>query len=80
MRKVEELKILYNGYSNPQSRDEVVMEIYGLELAIKDAEKRIAVLKQSLHLSIMAAKAQTQDNDNAEIVNSSPASDTQAGS
>jgi hypothetical protein len=50
MRKVESLIVKYLGYKDPESIDEVELEILGLETAISVAQQRIAVLKQSLKL------------------------------
>ncbi len=53
MKKLESLKVEYVGYSVPETADEVGLEILGLELAIKCAEQRIALLKQGLKVSNM---------------------------
>jgi hypothetical protein len=56
MRDVEKLKIEYVGYDKPETQDEVVLEILGLELAIKCAEQRVALLKQSIKIAEMKTK------------------------
>lgn len=61
MKKIEELSVRYNGYSKPESRDEVMLEILGLESAVKNAELRIAVLKQSLQLAAMLEKDKSEE-------------------
>ena len=57
MRETENLQIPYVGYSVPENKDELELEILGLELAIKSAEQRIALLKQGLKVSLMKAQA-----------------------
>lgn len=56
MRKIEELEVKYMGYQEPNTEDEVILEILGLELAIKIAEQRIALLRQGLKVGEMVAK------------------------
>lgn len=56
MREPEKLKVDYVGYEKPETPDEFVLEILGLELAIKDAERKIALLKQGLKLAEMKSK------------------------
>ncbi len=56
MRDVEKLKVEYIGYSNPVTEDEVILEILGLELAVKCAEQRISLLKQGVKLGEMKQK------------------------
>jgi len=56
MKKVEKLAVDYVGYNDPNTADEVVLEILGLELAIKNAEQRIALLKLSLKSAEMTAR------------------------
>jgi len=53
MRDLEKLTIEYVGYAVPTNEDEVELEILGLELAIKSAEQRVALLKQGLKVSQM---------------------------
>ena len=48
MRKLEELFIKYIGYKQPETVDEVELEILGLKTAIKQAELRISMLEQGL--------------------------------
>ena len=48
MKKLEDLNVKYVGYAVPVTEDEVELEILGLELAIKCAEQRIALLNQGL--------------------------------
>ncbi len=57
MRKIEELEVKYMGYKEPNTEDEVILEILGLELAIKIAEQRIALLRQGLKVGEMVAKS-----------------------
>lgn len=54
MREPENCKIIYCGYSNPITSDEVAFEIMGLEALIKKAECRIAELKQTEYLAKIA--------------------------
>lgn len=56
MRKVEELDLKYMGYKEPETEDELVFEVLGLELAIKTAEQRIALLKLSFKATEMKTK------------------------
>lgn len=51
MRELEELKVSYIGYSDPKTEEEVSVEIAGLELAIKCAERRVALLKQGVMIA-----------------------------
>lgn len=53
MRDVEQLKVDYLGYEKPITEDEVMLEILGLELAVKCAEQRIALMRQSLKVAKM---------------------------
>ncbi len=56
MKSPESLTVKYIGYSVPATEDEVELEILGLELAIKCAEQRVALLKQGLKISNMKSK------------------------
>ena len=57
MRKLEKLSIEYIGYLQPETEDELQMEVLGLENAIKNAGLRISVLKQASQLNEMMKKA-----------------------
>jgi len=61
MREVEKLNLSYIGYDNPETQDEVMLEILGLKLAIKCAEQRIALLYQGTHIAEMKAKEQQNE-------------------
>ena len=54
MRKIESLKLDYVGFANPETEGEVEVECLGLELLIKCAEQRIALLKQGLRVAQLA--------------------------
>ena len=58
MREVENLEVKYMGYKEPETEDELIFEVLGLELAIKSAEQRIALLKLGFKVTEMAAKAE----------------------
>ena len=60
MRKVEKLTINYVGYQNPETTEEVELEILGLETAIANAQSRIAMLKQGLQLNKMMSQAKEE--------------------
>jgi len=68
MRKVEGLAIKYVGYNNPESADEVDLELLGLRTAIAAAEQRIAVLKQSLKLQLLMKDAVVEEPADEETV------------
>lgn len=51
MRKVETLSVEYAGYAKPETENEVLFEIAGLESAICEINGRIARLKQALALN-----------------------------
>jgi len=57
MRKVQNLTINYCGYKEPETEEELQMEILGLENAAKNAELRISMLRQGLHLNKMMKNA-----------------------
>ena len=56
MRKVEKLILEYMGYAQPETDDELIMEVLGLELAKKRIEERVAMLQLSQHLARMSAR------------------------
>ena len=66
MKELESLKINYVGYSVPETKDEVELEILGLELAVKCAEQRIALLKQGLKVSQMQPREQEQSEEKSK--------------
>lgn len=71
MKNVEKLTIEYIGYQNPETEDEVQMEILGLESAICGIRHRIATLKQGVQLNkIMRSN---EDKPNVETVEPSQA-------
>jgi len=57
MREPENLSISYTGYIVPSNKDEVELEVLGLELAIRCAKQRIVLLKQGLKISQMQAES-----------------------
>lgn len=65
MRKVEELKVVYQGYEHPKTKDEIEFEISGLRLAIACAEQRVKLLEQAMKLAEMIEKSKTKETDNA---------------
>lgn len=62
MKDLEKLNFNYMGYNKPETSDEVILEILGLELMIKTAEQRIALLKQSLKVAEIKAEDQIKQN------------------
>jgi hypothetical protein len=66
MREPENLSISYTGYIVPESKDEVELEILGLELAIKSAEQRMALLKQGLKVSQMKAMSEKSQQERVD--------------
>lgn len=75
MRKLEKLTIGYVGYQQPETEDELRMEILGLENVVKNAELRISVLKQAAQLNEMMKNAKivgdNVDEKNLESSNNS---------
>ena len=76
MRKLQKLNIEYVGYKEPETEEELNMEVLGLENAIKNAELRISMLRQGLHLNKMMKNAisagdkldaKTLDPSNAKV-------------
>lgn len=63
MRKIENCKIEYFGFEEPQTPGEIDLEIHGLNVAIAECNKRIATLKQSLLLAKMVAEELNNDNN-----------------
>jgi hypothetical protein len=63
MRKIEKLRVEYVGYKNPETLDEAEMEILGLETAIRGAQQRVAMLKQSMLLNKMMKDSVVDDNE-----------------
>lgn len=70
MRKIEKLKIEYVGFKSPQTEDEVMLEIHGLETAIYGAQQRIAMLKQSLIVNKMMKESVVDDEKTVETPDS----------
>lgn len=56
MKELQKLTIDYLGYEHPETDDEVEAQIFGLEVAIKEAEKRIAVLRLGYKIGKMKSK------------------------
>jgi len=70
MKKLEKLTIEYVGYQQPETEDEVQMEILGLESAIQGAKHRIAVLKQGVQLNkLMRTSSEESDAETVETSN-----------
>jgi len=63
MREQKKLNIEYFGYNNPETKDELELEILGLELAIKGAEYRIAHLRQALKMALIKQKCSGDADD-----------------
>ncbi len=63
MRKLQKLNIEYVGYKEPETEVELSMEILGLENAIKNAELRISMLRQGLHLNKMMKDSVVGEKD-----------------
>lgn len=72
MRKVEGLAIKYVGYNEPKTEEEADLEILGLESAIATARHRIAVLKQSVYLQLLAEKSKIEEPADEETVEEAP--------
>jgi hypothetical protein len=70
MRKVEKLAVSYCGYKDPDTEEELEMEILGLQNAIKNAELRISMLKQGLQLNRMIKTASEGVKLNEKTINS----------
>lgn len=68
MKKVESLSMKYVGYKEPDNKDEVELEILGLETVIAAAQQRIAVLKQSLKITELVKNSSIGDQDEQTIV------------
>lgn len=68
MRKVESLSLKYLGYKDPQDKDEVELELLGLETIIAAARQRIAVLKQSIKLTEIMRDSVVEVEPNAQNV------------
>ena len=71
MREVEKVFVEYVGYRQPDTLDELELEILGLKTAIAAAHARVASLEQSKQLFFMRGKdAQTveagPDSDEAQ--------------
>ena len=63
MRKIEKLKIEYVGYSEPETIDEVDLEILGLEVALCSIKHRISTLKQGVQLSKLMKESVVKDEN-----------------
>ena len=72
MRQVEKLTVEYIGYQNPETEDEVQMEILGLESAICGIRHRIATLQQGVHLNKLM-QTSNEEQPNVKTVASSQA-------
>ena len=77
MKKVEGLAIKYVGYNEPQTVEEVEMEILGLETAIAAAKQRIAVLKQSVKLQSIMMRAKQEQLDETTVSETAEAADSE---
>lgn len=60
MRKLEEVYVKYIGYQEPDSEDELEMELLGLDTALYAIKSRIAILQQSRHMKKMMDKTPTE--------------------
>ena len=68
MRKVESLAIKYVGHKEPQTNEEVELEVLGLLTAIAAAKQRIAVLKQGVMLQhVMNASVEKETTDEKTV-------------
>lgn len=56
MREPENCSLSYCGFSSPRSTDEIDFEILGLQILIKEAERRMAELRQTKYLADLALK------------------------
>ena len=60
-KDLEKRSVEYMGFKSPNTSDEVVLEILGLEMAIKIAEQRIALLKQSIKIAEVEARERLEN-------------------
>ena len=74
MRKLEEVYIKYVGYQEPETEEELEMELLGLETALCAVKSRIAILHQSRHMKAMMEKA---SSNRAEPSNDKTVEETQ---
>lgn len=77
MRKIESLNIGYVGYAEPNSVEEVELELLGLETVVAVARKRMAVLKQSLKLQEIMQNSMVDDNNEENIPETSSAEEAE---
>jgi len=83
MRKPEKVFVEYVGYRQPETMDELELEILGLKTAVAAAQSRIASLEQSRQLYLMGEKdAQTVEEtpDNNQNLEEGGTGLDQAGS
>jgi hypothetical protein len=60
MREPQNCEMKYCGFSKPVSSDEIKFEILGLESLIKQAEERIASLRQTSFLADLVIKSESE--------------------
>lgn len=72
MKRIEKLTVEYVGYQNPETQEEVDMEILGLESAICGIRHRIVTLRQGVQLNKIM-KLSNEEQPNVETVISSQA-------
>lgn len=74
MQKVQKLTLPYIGVSDPETAEEVELELLGLATVIAVANQRIAVLKQSLRLQELMGKS---EDANEQTVTKTPNEETE---
>jgi hypothetical protein len=65
MNEPEKCHIEYCGFLNPRTTNELKFELLGLETAIKEAKKRISLLKQTELLVEITIAENSNDNSDS---------------
>lgn len=76
MQAIEKLELKYLGYKEPETEEEVELEILGLRTAIAAAEQRIAVLEQSLKMREIMRNAK-EDVDEKTVEKTADSKETE---
>ena len=76
MKEPEELFVKYIGYKQPNTDDELKMELLGLETVIAAANSRITTLRQSQQLLVLMRQSIPEaELSNEETVEPTPTTD-----
>ena len=67
MRNLESLIIKYLGFKNPATKEEVEIEILGLETVIATAQQKIAILNQSFKVNDFLVKQRSEEPDEKTV-------------